>query len=113
MESDRHDLDVGAGIHVAYVGVNVSFHLDELLDFVTGCFGFDLLDDDAHGRDLDELRRQALSQDAADRNHAFDGLRRRGEPIHGYAIYSAPDARPTFQRRAMEAVQREIAGGSE
>ena len=63
--------------------------------------------DDAWSRDLDTIRRQANSLDAKARNRAFDALLRRGEPIHGYAIYTAPDVRPSYQRRAMDVVQGE------
>ncbi len=112
MESDRHDLDVGIGVHLIAIGGSAALHLDELWDFVAGCFGLDPLHDDAFGPPIDELRRRALSLDAATRNRAFDALLRRGEPIHGYAIYTAPDARPSYQRRAMEAVQQEFERGA-
>jgi hypothetical protein len=107
MQSDRRPADVGFGIHVAYVGVSCAVHLDQLWDFVAGCFGLDPLHDDAYGRSLDDLRRQACSLDADLRDRAFDALKRRGQNTHGYAIYTATDARPSFQRRAMEAVAQE------
>jgi len=110
MESDRHDLDVGFNLHL-FVGVDAACHLDELWDFVAGCFGFDPLHDDAYARPIAELQRQALSLDAARRDRAFDALLRRGEPVHGYAIYTASDVRPSYQRRAMEEVQEDLAEG--
>jgi hypothetical protein len=106
MQSDRRNSDVGVGLHVAYVGFNAAFRIGELFDFVAGCFGFDPLHDDAHARTLEELREQACSLDPATRDRAFDALLRRGEPLHGYAIYTVPDARPVFQRRAMEAMKQ-------
>jgi hypothetical protein len=105
METDRNDLDVGANLHVALIGVNVAFHVNEAWDFLCGCFGLDPLHDDAHGRPAEVVQKQALSLDATTRNRAFDCLLRRGIATHGYAIYTAPDARPSYQRRAMEAVQ--------
>ena len=112
MESDRHDADLGLGLHVAYIGTSATLHLDELWDFVAGCFGFDPLRDDAWSRDVAELRKQAQSLDAAERNRAFDALLRRGEPIHGYAIYTASGVRPSYQRRAMEAIRADDAAAT-
>jgi hypothetical protein len=108
-QSDRHDADVGFNVNLAIVGVGATIHLDELADFVAGCFGFDLLHDDAFGRPVDDLRRQAASLDASKRDRAFDALKRRGEAIHGYAIYSARSTRPDFQRRAMDEVAKDLA----
>jgi len=109
MESDRQAADVGFGLHVVFVGVSATCRLAELWDFVAGCFGLDPLHDDAHARSLEELREQACSLDPALRNRAFDALLRRGEPIHDYAIYTASDVRPSFQRRAIAALQAERA----
>jgi len=86
------------------VGLAAALHLKELADLFTGFFGYDLLGADAHGRSLAELREQARSLDARQRDRAFDALLRRGEDIRGYAIYSAPDVRPAFQRQAIEAL---------
>jgi hypothetical protein len=104
METDRHAADFGFDLHVAYVGVHAALHLDQVWDFVAGCFCFDPLKDDAFGRSLEELRRQAASLDPSLRDRAFDALKRRGESTHGYAIYTARDVRPSFQRRAIEEV---------
>jgi hypothetical protein len=108
-QSDRRDFDLGFDLNLAIVGVGFTFRVDELFDFVAGCFGFDPLHDDAFGRPLDEVRRQAASLDAARRDRAFDALKRRGEATHGYAIYSVRSARPDFQRRAMDEVARDLA----
>lgn len=108
-QSDRHDTDLGVNLNLAIVGVGFTFRIDELFDFFAGCFGFDPLHDDAYGRPLDEVRRQAASLDATKRDRAFDALKRRGEATHGYAIYSARSARPDFQRRAMDEVARDLA----
>jgi hypothetical protein len=109
VQSDRHDTDIGFNLNLAIVGVGFTFRIDELFDFVAGCFGCDPLHDDAFGRPLDEVRRQAGSLDAAKRDRAFDALKRRGEATHGYAIYSARVSRPDFQRRAMDEVARDLA----
>jgi hypothetical protein len=108
MEGDRGLADVGFTLHVACIGVNAALRLGELFDAVAGCFGLDPNLDDAHSRSLEDLRTKALSLDAGTRDTAFDALLRRGEPIHGYAIYTAPTVRPSYQRRAMEAVQRDL-----
>jgi hypothetical protein len=108
-QNDRHLTDVGVGLNLAIVGFGVTFRIDELFDFLAGCVGFDPLQDDAHGRPLDEVRRQAASLDANRRDRAFDALKRRGEATHGYAIWSARSARPDFQRRAMDEVARDLA----
>jgi hypothetical protein len=112
VQCDRHDADVGFNLNLAIVGIGMAIHLDELADFVAGCFGFDPLHDDAHGRPLDEVRRQAASLDPSRRDRAFDCLKRRGEATHGYAIYSARTARPDYQRRAMDEVAKELAEGA-
>ncbi len=108
MESDRDLADVGFGLHVAYFGFSCALKLDELWDALAGCFGADPLHDDAFGRPRNELQRQALSLDAATRDRAFDALLRRGEPLGGYAIYTASEVQPSYQRSAMEAIRREI-----
>ena len=110
-QSDRHDADVGFNLHLAIIGIGATIHLDELADFVTGCFGFDLLHDDAYARPVDDLRRQAASLDPSRRDRAFDCLKRRGEAIHGYAIYSARSSRPDYQRRAMDEIAKELEQG--
>jgi hypothetical protein len=107
LDTDRRPLDVGFDVHLAIVGVGATFRIDELWDFVAGCFGFDLLGDDAFGRPLDEIRRQCASLDSATRDRAFDALKRRGESTHGYAIWSARGVSPDFQRRAVEEVLRD------
>jgi hypothetical protein len=104
MESDRQATDVGLGFHFFIFGVNVALHPSELLDFMAGCCGFDPQKDDAWSRSIEDLRKQARSLDATTRRRAFDALKRRGEDLHGYAIYTARESRPSFQRRAMEAI---------
>ena len=112
MESDRHAADVGLGLHLAYVGVSVALHPDALWDFVAGCFGFDPAHDDAFARPIEALEQQALSLDAPTRDAAFDALMRRGHPIHGYAVYTATGCRPSYQRRAIDAIQTELNAGA-
>ncbi len=112
MESDRGVADVGIGFHLAYIGLNATLRLAELGDALAGCFGFDPLNDDAYDRPLSELREQALALDAAERRAAYDAMLRRGEPIYGYAVYSVPDVIPPAQKRAEEAIRRDIATGA-
>ena len=109
MESDRHFCDVGLGFHLAWVGLHATLKIAELGDALAGCLGFDPRGDDAWGRSLTQLREQALSLDASERRAAYDALLRRGEPIHGYSIYAAPDVTPPAQKRAEEAIRRELA----
>jgi len=104
LDADRRALDVGFDVHLAIVGVGATCRLDELWDFVAGCFGFDPLGDDAYGRPLEEIRRQCSSLDSVTRDRAFDALLRRGAATHGYAIWSARGVCPDFQRRAIEEI---------
>ena len=108
-ESDRQDVDVGLGLHIAYIGGNVAIHFSELWDALAGCIGFDPAGDDAHGRSLEEVQRQALSLDSAKRRAAFDALLRRDAETHGYPVWTAPDVMPSAQKRARDAVQAELA----
>lgn len=110
--SDRRFFDVGAGLHLAYLGVNFALHLDQFADFCTGLFGYDLLEDDAFVPSLEELRRRAASPESGRaRDAAFDALQRRDQPIFGYGVYTAADARPRFQRLAIQ--QLKESGGVE
>jgi len=104
MLTDREPFDLGAGLHVGYLGFNTALHLSQLADFITGLVGYDLLKDDAFSRSREELVKQAHSLDARLRAAAFNALLRRGEDIHGYAIYTNPEVRPAFQKKAVEAL---------
>jgi hypothetical protein len=110
LDADRRPLDVGFNAHLAIIGIGMTFRVDELWDFVAGCFGFDPLGDDAYGRPLEEIRRQCASLDSVTRDRAFDALKRRGEATHGYAIFSANGVCPDFQRRAIEEVSNDAVG---
>ncbi len=52
-EDDRRLWDVGAALHLLLAGAEAEVRIDEILDFVTGFFGIDLLDDDEAYRDPD------------------------------------------------------------
>jgi hypothetical protein len=111
--SDRRLLDVGLSGHLALLGFDLTLRLDELADFVTGLVGFDLLRDDSYVPSLQELRRQAVEGRSPEaRNKAFEALRRRGEPTYGYALYTARDTQPRFQRQAVERVKQDLASES-
>lgn len=111
-EHDRQLADVGLGLHLIYVGADATFHLGELWDAVAGLVGFDPSGDDAHGRPLEELQRQACSLDAGERRAAFDALLRRGAETHGYAIYTARDVLPPAQKLACDAVKGDLEAGA-
>lgn len=109
MESDRHWGDVGLSLHVAWIGGFATVKLGELWDALAGLAGFDPSGDDAFARTPDELRLQALALDATLRRAAYDALLRRGEPIHGYPVYTVKDVIPPEQRRAEQEIRKELA----
>jgi len=104
--SDRGPFDLGLSFHLVLLGANAAVHPDEILDFLLGWFGIDPRKDDAFLPDVEVIRQRARSLDARARANAFDALLRRGEDIHGYAIYTEPDVRTENQRAAIEALSR-------
>lgn len=107
--ADRWYFDLGLSAHLVFLGGNAAFHLEEFLDFLAGWVGYDLLRDDVYSPLLADLRRQALdNRTPRFRAAAFDAMLRRGEPIHGFGIYTASDAMPEFQRVALERLRETV-----
>lgn len=99
--TDRRPLDFGVTCHLGLFGGNLAVRPDEIADFLTGLVGFDLLGDDAFEPSEEELYKQAHSLDARKRAEAMDALQRRGHDIFGYGVYTVPEVRPAFQRKAL------------
>jgi hypothetical protein len=109
--TDRGFFSVGATVNMVLVGVDAKVELAEVADFVTGCFGFDLLQDDAYSPGEEELLRQARSMNARKRNTAFRALQYRTGLDFGYVQITVPEEYPEEQVQAWRDWQAWMEGG--
>lgn len=98
--TDRDLLDVGFGVNIIYLGIEVNVRTYEIADFFTGLVGYDLLKDDCYEVGLPELVGRLRSNDARTRARAADALRRRTGEDMGYVQYTVKDETVFEQREA-------------
>jgi len=108
--TDRGFFEVGLTVNALLVGVDLSFELAEIADFVTGVAGFDLLGDDAFGVPTDTLLKRLQSRNAWKRYAAARALRRATGFDFDYTLHTVRDEHTEDQiqsrrlwKRALEA----------
>ena len=112
--SDRGFFEVGVTANVLFFGVDVDCELAELADFVSGFFGWDMLEDDAFSVPPAELVKRLESRSAWKRYAAARALRRLTGKDYGYALYTIPEEHTEDQvasARRWKAWLKKRAGG--
>ncbi len=89
--TDRGFFEVGLTINTVLVGVDVSFELAEIADFVAGLAGLDILSDDAYSVPSDILLKRLQSRSAWKRYAAARALRRATGYDFGYTLFTVRD----------------------
>lgn len=111
--TDRDPGDLGIAANAGFFGVSIAFKSLEFCDFLTGLFGWDLLEDDLGAKGETLLLEELCSLDPKTRLRAARNLAHLTGKTHGYRSYSSPNVLSREQKRAIaeSAAARSPSGG--
>jgi len=95
--TDRGFFEFGVTANIIGIGIDIACEGAEVVDFLAGWFGADILHDDAYSRSLEALVSQVNSSDPWKRNAAIRALRIRTDQVFGYEMIDAVDDFPEEQ----------------
>ena len=89
--TDRSFFELGITFNLIAIGGDLALDGAEVIDFLSGWFGLDVLGDDCHSRPLGDLVNRVQSADPAQRFTAVRGLRWRTGERFGYVVITSKD----------------------